>query len=571
MSSHQHAAANAHAVSEGVALKALWGSLRLAVLDTETCNAADGDHVIDIAVITCRGQREVGSWQRMVNPGVPIDAASQQTHGITDEQVAGAETFPSVIPELTRVLTAADGEQLVLVAHNAPFDVGRLHLEFERAGQRLPDLPVLDTRALAKYLRLPDGTLSALLEALTLVNTQPHSGEGDARATAKAALAMLTLAARTGEHDFDALLARVMHGRKARTRTIKAAGRSRRRPDPVPEQGRLDLPAEHLVGHSVLLPDAPSRAALDGWVSHIRECVRLRCPYLSAWVEVAQLPSAQILELLTPVLDEALTRTDAPAAATLLGALSPRLEGLPDRAAALKWHKRWGARLDSAGACGDGDSCPDCQAALPCPLDTWQQPLAAVALGRIDGKRQAARSFLHTQGAGSGTGVFTTWHATGHGRLADHAAWLVHEHWRATGQHLHALSVARYAWTAGGRDPRLAAVHARNVATPGSVETLQRGIDICAEALFGRSGSTDDGWHDLLATRGRLAGQLARRRFKPSGAIDTNGNPIPIRRHHPATPERSRRGRFQMRDGNATSQTKDEWPSNPSPPLRDHG
>lgn len=143
--SHPNGAADA-----GVAMSALWESLRLAVIDTETCNAGDGDHVIDIAVITCRRHIEVGKWERKLNPGVPIDAKTQEKHGITDEEVAGADAFAAAEPELTRVLAPTDGEQLVLVAHNTTFDVSRLRLEYERVGRQLPDLPVLDTRALAK-------------------------------------------------------------------------------------------------------------------------------------------------------------------------------------------------------------------------------------------------------------------------------------------------------------------------------------------------------------------------------------------------------------------------------------
>lgn len=65
-----------------------------------------------------------------------------------------------------------------------------------------------------------------------------------------------------------------------------------------------------------------------------------------------------------------------------------------------------------------------------------------------------------------------------------------------------------------------------------------------------------EGWRDLIDTRGRFAGQLARRRFKPSGALVPDGNPTPIRRHHPTTPERSRPLRFQVRGEAAKGTTE---------------
>ena len=534
------------AADDAVAVSALWGSLRLAVLDTETCNAGDGDHIIDIAVITCRRHREVGRWERKLNPGVPIDAKTQETHGITDEEVAGADPFAAVEPELTRVLTPTDGEHLVLVAHNAAFDVSRLRLEYERAGRQLPDLPVLDTRALAKHLHLPAGDLASLLAALNIVNVKAHSAAGDATATAQAVMSMLVLAAQAGEQDFDALLAQVMRSRRGRTSTIATAGRSRRRTKTEHDQPNIDLPSGHVRGHAELLPDAPTTDEFAAWAGQVKECATLRCPYLRDRVEVVPLPAEKVLALLGPVLDDALKRADPAAVATLLGALDRNLSALSGRAAALRWDKRWGARLAAAGACAADDGCPACRADEPCPLDTWHHPLAEAALGRLDGTSQKASSFLLTKGAISGKGVFTTWHTTGHALLADYAAWLVHEHWRTTGQHKRAEALARYAWKADGRDPRLAAVHARNVGASGGVKQLQQGLDICGEALLSRAGSTDDGWRDLLATQGRLAGQLARRSFTPSGNVDHNGNPIAVRRHHPDAAERIRRGRFQL-------------------------
>ncbi len=55
----------------------------------------------------------------------------------------------------------------------------------------------------------------------------------------------------------------------------------------------------------------------------------------------------------------------------------------------------------------------------------------------------------------------------------------------------------------------------------------------------------DDGWNDPRATRTRVAGQHLGAQPRPSGLVDHDGNPIPLRRHHPHRPERGRRGRFR--------------------------
>jgi hypothetical protein len=121
-----------------------------------------------------------------------------------------------------------------------------------------------------------------------------------------------------------------------------------------------------------------------------------------------------------------------------------------------------------------------------------------------------------------------------------------HQHWREVGHRSRAEALARYAWQAGGLDPRLVAAHAGNLATAGGVEQLQRGLEVGGEALLTQACSTDDGWRDLRSTQGRIAGQLTRRSFKPSGDIDENGNPVPVRRHQPQTPQRTRAGRFSL-------------------------
>ena len=358
---------------------------------------------------------------------------------------------------------------------------------------------------------------------------------------------MLDMAAATGEQDFDALLAQAMASRATHTSAINAARRKRRRTQADDNaQPSTDLPAAHILRHAEMLPNEPTANDLTVWTAQITECTQLRCPYLEDRIYVAPLPPKEVLELLEPVLDAALSAGHPAAVATVLGAVLRVISGLGNRPAALRWHTTWGPRLDRAGACIPGDACPACRTAQPCPLDTWRHPLATVALGPMTEQTASQKSFLNTNGANAGKGVFTTWHAKGDGQLADCAAWLVHEYWQSTGQSVRAELLARYAWLAGGRDPRLSAVHARNTAAPGSAAHLQRGIDICEEALQSCAGSTDDGWRDLQATRGRLAGQLSRRTFKPSGQVDSAGNPIPVRRHHPGTPERTRRTRFAV-------------------------
>jgi len=67
-------------------------------------------------------------------------------------------------------------------------------------------------------------------------------------------------------------------------------------------------------------------------------------------------------------------------------------------------------------------------------------------------------------------------------------------------------------------------------------------------ALATQRGSTLDGWVRARSRRDLLAGQAQRLVVRYTGDFDDDGNPIPLRRHHPEQPERPpRTPRFQRR------------------------
>jgi DNA polymerase III epsilon subunit-like protein len=533
---------------------ALWAQLRLVVLDVETTAAEDGLHVVEIAVVICRGGKPTSrTWVSRVNPGVPVNAKSQAVHGITDEDLADEPPFAAVAPELTRRLHGLDEENVVVVAHNAGFDVSVLRREYARLGQEMPDLLVLDTQVLPRHVgvRPASGRLPDLLAALGLSNPAAHTAARDAEATAEAVIALLERAAAGGHQDFDALHANAMRSR-SRTTAIRPAGRRRafrEDDDPDPE---VDLPEAHTAAHAeVLTEEVPS--AVAAWRDALTECAQLRCPYAADRVAVAAIDPDEVRTAAEAVLDRLLTGfdgpRDVPAIATIVSALAPLLAGLPGRPAALRWHDRWAARLDPLGRCDrEGRSevrCPDCRAGRPCPLDTWREHLAVAARGSTT--PESRKSFLRLSGVDLGRGVLTTWLGARRRLLAEAAAWLVYQEHRATGQLASAEMFARYAHVAGAREPRLVAAYANLLAAPGSVDALERAISTCDEAYLSRSGSTAEGWTQLAAKRGQLLGRLTRLRLRPSGELDDDGNPIPVRRHHPAEPRRTRALRFVVR------------------------
>lgn len=127
--------------------------MRQIVLDTETTGLDPrlGHRIIEVAAIELNG-RAVSSrhFHRYLNPEREIDAGAAEVHGLTLERLQDEPKFADIAPGLLEFLAGAE-----LIIHNAPFDVGFLNAELERAGyQSLSHYcpSVLDTLKLAKDL-----------------------------------------------------------------------------------------------------------------------------------------------------------------------------------------------------------------------------------------------------------------------------------------------------------------------------------------------------------------------------------------------------------------------------------
>jgi DNA polymerase-3 subunit epsilon len=158
--------------------------LEFAVVDLETTGwSPEAAAITEIGAVRVRGGRRQGEFASLVNPGTPIPPSIENLTGITDWMLATAPTVTSVLPGL---LNFAEG--CVLVAHNAPFDLGFLLAACGDCGLTWPGFTVLDTVTLARQLMDPDevpdcklGTLAGFFGART---APCHRALADARATA---------------------------------------------------------------------------------------------------------------------------------------------------------------------------------------------------------------------------------------------------------------------------------------------------------------------------------------------------------------------------------------------------
>lgn len=151
-----------------------------AFLDVETTGLAPerGHRVCEIAVVRTVGRLETRRFCSLVNPGRRIGAGAQAVNGITDSMVADAPRFRQLLSEVLPLL-----EGTVIVAHNAPFDLGFVNHELRLAWRAHLDNPVVDTLAIARQAyRFPSNSLDALTRRLGLFHPQQHRALGDALA-----------------------------------------------------------------------------------------------------------------------------------------------------------------------------------------------------------------------------------------------------------------------------------------------------------------------------------------------------------------------------------------------------
>ncbi len=163
------------------------------VVDLETTGgSAAADEITEIGAVKVRGGAVIGELQTLVKPRMAIPAFISVLTGITDRMVADAPR-PSVAVAAFLDWVGAPVDLLgghgttVLVAHNAPFDIGFLKAACAEQQREWPGYPVLDTALLARRVLTRDETANcklATLAAYFRASTTPeHRALADARAT----------------------------------------------------------------------------------------------------------------------------------------------------------------------------------------------------------------------------------------------------------------------------------------------------------------------------------------------------------------------------------------------------
>ena len=152
-----------------------------ALFDVETTglSPAYGHRVCEIACLRLKAGREVGRVEALVDPGRPISPGAYGVNRIEPEMLAGAPAFEHVAGDVLDLM-----EDAVLVAHNAPFDLGFLAAELDFAKLPPPEGPVVDTLALSRRaFSFASNSLSAVASALKIPLEPTHRAMVDVEVT----------------------------------------------------------------------------------------------------------------------------------------------------------------------------------------------------------------------------------------------------------------------------------------------------------------------------------------------------------------------------------------------------
>lgn len=125
------------------------------VLDTETTGLYpnQGDRIVEVAIIELNNLVPTGRiFHSLVNPERDIPQVVVDIHGIDNEKVKDAPTFPEICDDIMQFV----GNDGILVAHNAEFDMNFLNHEMKAArGYDMlegNDLTVLCTRNISRKI-----------------------------------------------------------------------------------------------------------------------------------------------------------------------------------------------------------------------------------------------------------------------------------------------------------------------------------------------------------------------------------------------------------------------------------
>lgn len=129
-------------------MQTLWHDATFIAIDLETTGKypLDAD-ICEMAAVKWKGGQIVDSYQTLIKPTYRMSDEVIAIHHITNEMVENAPALNLKLAEFHTFIS--DG---FILAHHAPFDMGFLAWEFEKANLSLPARPVFCTSLLSRHI-----------------------------------------------------------------------------------------------------------------------------------------------------------------------------------------------------------------------------------------------------------------------------------------------------------------------------------------------------------------------------------------------------------------------------------
>jgi len=154
-----------------------WKEETFIAIDLETSGSNPlFSEICEIGAAKWRAGKLVDKYQVLIKPTHKMDDEIIAIHGITNEMVKDAPSIESQIKSFYDFLQ--DG---IILAHHAPFDMGFLAHEFEKANLKLPFKNVICTSLLSRKVipESPNHKLVTLRKFLNLESNTAHRAYDD--------------------------------------------------------------------------------------------------------------------------------------------------------------------------------------------------------------------------------------------------------------------------------------------------------------------------------------------------------------------------------------------------------
>lgn len=157
------------------------------IVDLETTGPSprSGSAITEIGAVKVKGGVVQDHFESFVNPLLAIPQYITDLTGITDLMLANAPIIDDVLPNFFKFI--GDHNEVILVAHNAPFDLSFLKSAAIAINLTWPKFRTLDTVVVARQVLTPDEVpnckLSTLAQFFGTVVDPNHRALDDAKAT----------------------------------------------------------------------------------------------------------------------------------------------------------------------------------------------------------------------------------------------------------------------------------------------------------------------------------------------------------------------------------------------------